>query len=622
MKTLVYLLFSLFTLSNQLVAQDNYRPLFKIYENGLYGYIDSTGQIIIPPKFKGAGEFSEGLAPVRENGYYGYIDETGKYVLPAVYDYGESFVKELAVVHKNGKAGLMKRTGNLQLPFKFLDIEILANGFAKVTSTNHKEGVVDNNGKMIIDTAYLKIYDFSDGIVTALGKSVYKWQSNAGAIDSTGKIIIPFGKYNSISPFYNGYSKVMWADSLGNNSKWGFINKKGDILFSMNDSAGWQPSDYVTKEGIFIVDYFDHGFQDNGLWIGKKKFCGLMNLNGELIMYDSTCNQYEFYLGELCLKDEFGRYKALNQFLEPDGNYFFIYQHRNKLYYSYRDSAGVFGLIDTSLQFTAKPFFKMPYAFSLKEDYFIFRSEEPDFENIPVSKFGICRNDGNIIIGPQLDIIDHKGFRNGLLLFKKDGKAGYLNKNGRIVWLQNSSSNKLIALNIDYQLTNSYVIGEQQLVKPVSTGKASSLPYELDEDDFLMLIDTTEKLNYLKKYNGISLYIVNNTDEMAITLSLDGSLPLVLQAKDNNGEWADIENSEADYCNTPGTLIFFAAHSFWKFVMPQYDGGFRTMLRVKMGVLDSDNNCNFVFSNVVEGKINPSQFWRKQPFAPNDILLY
>ena len=40
-------------------------PLFPVYVNGMKGYIDITGKMIIEPIFEDADEFSEGLAAVR-----------------------------------------------------------------------------------------------------------------------------------------------------------------------------------------------------------------------------------------------------------------------------------------------------------------------------------------------------------------------------------------------------------------------------------------------------------------------------------------------------------------------------------------------------------------------------
>jgi hypothetical protein len=53
------------------------RVLVQIHPTGKYpykyGYIDKTGEIVIQPQFDDAGDFSEGLAPVRLNGKWGYV---------------------------------------------------------------------------------------------------------------------------------------------------------------------------------------------------------------------------------------------------------------------------------------------------------------------------------------------------------------------------------------------------------------------------------------------------------------------------------------------------------------------------------------------------------------------
>lgn len=47
----------------------------------LYGYIDKSGKEAIPPRYKDAGNFSEGLAPVFIDGKIGFIDKTGKFAI-------------------------------------------------------------------------------------------------------------------------------------------------------------------------------------------------------------------------------------------------------------------------------------------------------------------------------------------------------------------------------------------------------------------------------------------------------------------------------------------------------------------------------------------------------------
>ena len=65
--------------------------LLPIKKDGRIGFINLQGKIVIQPKFRKVGNFSEGLAPARMEGLYGYIDNSGKYVIPPIYDYAEDF---------------------------------------------------------------------------------------------------------------------------------------------------------------------------------------------------------------------------------------------------------------------------------------------------------------------------------------------------------------------------------------------------------------------------------------------------------------------------------------------------------------------------------------------------
>ncbi len=60
---------------------DESTPLFRIEQNGKWGFIDKTGKVVIEPQFDDAWLFREGgLASVKIGDKHGYIDKTGKYV--------------------------------------------------------------------------------------------------------------------------------------------------------------------------------------------------------------------------------------------------------------------------------------------------------------------------------------------------------------------------------------------------------------------------------------------------------------------------------------------------------------------------------------------------------------
>src|SRR3954463_10837627 len=55
--------------------------LFPIRQDGKWGYINRTGEVVIKPQYDDAWDFSEGLAYVRAGMRRGLIDKTGQMVI-------------------------------------------------------------------------------------------------------------------------------------------------------------------------------------------------------------------------------------------------------------------------------------------------------------------------------------------------------------------------------------------------------------------------------------------------------------------------------------------------------------------------------------------------------------
>lgn len=69
-----------------------------VSDDNLYGFIDTTGKIVVTPKYEEAGDFSEGLVWVKFEGKFGYIDKTDKIVIPIYYSYAADFSNGVAIV--------------------------------------------------------------------------------------------------------------------------------------------------------------------------------------------------------------------------------------------------------------------------------------------------------------------------------------------------------------------------------------------------------------------------------------------------------------------------------------------------------------------------------------------
>ena len=123
------------------------------------------------------------------NGLYGYKDEKGKIVIPARYVTATYFYDGIdkAWVYLNSKFALINKKGKLVTAFKYSYVNFFSEGMAVVAvNTKFMEegggyGFVDKNGKEVIPLIYDHVEEFKDGKarVKKAGKEFY--------IDKTGK---------------------------------------------------------------------------------------------------------------------------------------------------------------------------------------------------------------------------------------------------------------------------------------------------------------------------------------------------------------------------------------------------------------------------------------------------
>lgn len=138
---------------------DFHEGLAAVQINGKVGYIDKTGNCVIPPKYDNEGysiradwrDFSENLAAVRINGKFGYIDKTGNWVIPPRYDFVQRFSDGLAAVYINRKFGYIDRTGNQIISPQYDYVE--DHGFSEGVAYVYKNGrafFIDKNGDKVL----------------------------------------------------------------------------------------------------------------------------------------------------------------------------------------------------------------------------------------------------------------------------------------------------------------------------------------------------------------------------------------------------------------------------------------------------------------------------------------
>ena len=142
-------------------------------ENEKWGY-KQLGEWVISPKYEKAGDFGEGIAPVRIGGKWGFIDKDGKTVIPYKFESAGPLKDGLARVGQYGKFGFIDKTGAIVIPYKYLEAHDFSDGLARVC-VDGKIGYIDKTGQWF-DTRGDVYTTFSAYARYIIEKDINEWQ--------------------------------------------------------------------------------------------------------------------------------------------------------------------------------------------------------------------------------------------------------------------------------------------------------------------------------------------------------------------------------------------------------------------------------------------------------------
>jgi WG containing repeat len=145
--------------------------------DGLNGYLDTNGCLVIDYQFADAQDFSYGLAAVTygqdfETALYGYINKSGQMVISEQFVSASGFDSNglAAVEILGGKYGLINRKGQLVLPPKYDYLSAMTDSHNDDILYKFREGeertygVINSQGNIIIEPIYRRV-GFGDGII-------------------------------------------------------------------------------------------------------------------------------------------------------------------------------------------------------------------------------------------------------------------------------------------------------------------------------------------------------------------------------------------------------------------------------------------------------------------------
>ena len=245
--------------------------LMPVQRNGLYGYIDTSGKLVIPYQYDGASAFNQGVALVaRQTNETPQIDTAS--VLGKIYNSLPDGVDETgyhwAFINSNG--AILYRFKADQAP------EMTA-GLSEGTiifKTIKKEqgiavpryGIIDRTGKIVLPPVYDEtLSPLSDGLAVAQSKtptsdgftdSLLVVDKNKGT-RGTIALTTPYGRISDYTAsFHEGLMPVEVRSKAGERL-WGYINKKGEwaVPPMFETALGFQEglAVVVTRDGRVAV---------------------------------------------------------------------------------------------------------------------------------------------------------------------------------------------------------------------------------------------------------------------------------------------------------------------------------------------------------------------------------
>lgn len=634
------------------IAQSN-AYLFYIREQHQTGFIDSSGNVVIAPRFEFAQEFSEGLCAVRVGGLFGFINLHGEMVIPPSFDYATMFQEGLALVFTDGNPFFIDKKGSVVIQPLYTEMSLFNNGRSYVRTHSGKQGVIDKNGKLMIDTVYKYIGEITNNlaVVQGLQHELHPSENELrkleiGIVRTDGSMLIPFGIYEEITNVGEGYFKASLPPKRkGKDSQDVLLNAQGKIMFALpQNEYSW--FDGRVTNGIIPVKF--------PIKRGKKElngdyYTGYLNVEGKTI-YDNTDAEYGNDFSEK--RAFYMRRERGYRIIDAQGNLVSEQTFDQIAEGGFKNGIALvrttqgWGVIDTTGQFIAEPRYQEIHWSGIVGNYFFF--EEPAEDDTASARqnprYGIADIYGHVIATPQFEYFDPRGFQHGLLKTWVNDRLTYFNKKGNIVWQEkNRIDDEPHAMNIDYMnrgyfyatsITNGH--GRRgYYAEPEKISMFNSFPSAV----LSVTADPEHRVELGKGVSGMMIYVANATADTMIFNAQDGRLYMKMQAKDKQGAWRDIEYLPSSWCGNSYHSIALADNHYWAFAAPVYEGSFYTKLRIQLTYVDLTDTASIkkndgpmldwryrgcreltIHSNEFDGSINPAQFWRRPEYHPAGIM--
>lgn len=403
--------------------------LWRIQENGLYGFVDSVGNVVIEPQYKYVSGFRNGYAcvivdakqTIKDKGIiqdtliqvkYGYINSDNDIVIDTTHIACFPFLKEYSE--------FLNKFHSQELDFRdlyFQELSLIDDRFLFQDPETMKFGFLNSEGDTIIPAEYLRTTSFVNGRAVVWESinpdrkaDIVSLLNTIGAIDVNGNKVVE-SEYAWINPFSE--KKETWASfiTLDENSSfvkhWVLIDEYGKVLIPPVNMFTYV---YNSTEDLYVgmLEILGDSFYT---FIDKQgNFLTDRNHDGTLVLSFQEGKRSEVLQNVTAFSEGL---TGINSHLGEGSVWYIADKNLNSSYTPY----------DSVLCFSEGLLAVQQHV------------ENPDL-GYPCGKWGFVDKNEELVIPYQFSVCG--SFRGSLAYFKKQGSTydieGYINKQGDVVW--------------------------------------------------------------------------------------------------------------------------------------------------------------------------------------------
>ena len=378
MKRLISLLAAMALLLSAALAEENrYDDLglygeydmWPVQRDGLWGFVDQYGKLILPCEWEEVGMVVDGRVPVRKNGLWGIIDRTGKQIVPCEWGGAKVDYYGGLLVLDAGTYGAMNMEGEMLIPcglYSFIGPAI--DGVRHIIK-DEKVGMCTTTGEIITPCQWWDTGYFSEGLAWVCGEGF-----SYGYINEQGETVIPTGYgFSHLEDFVGGSTAVRCT-----NGNWQLMDTRGRFLCE----KPWDDMEQFAQGNLIMV-------KKNGKY-------GFINRQGETVVPPSYDNAQPFGDGLALVKlgedvfwiDESGE-KVLDR---PEGCTSQPFRNGRA---AVKNSEGLWGLMDRQGNFVTACQWENPLIIAFAQDAMAVV--------LKAGQEGIINREGTLLTGRMYD---------------------------------------------------------------------------------------------------------------------------------------------------------------------------------------------------------------------------